>query len=40
VDPTQVLTEHEHLGDAIEAFKAFDKRQPGWIKVELEPQAG
>jgi Threonine dehydrogenase and related Zn-dependent dehydrogenases len=40
VDPARVLTEHEHLGSAIEAFEAFDKRQPGWIKVELEPQAG
>ena len=40
VDPTKVLTEHEHMDSAIEAYEAFDKRQPGWIKVELEPQAG
>ena len=22
----------------IEAYKAFDKRRPGWIKVKLEPE--
>ncbi|HEX8466084.1 MAG TPA: zinc-dependent alcohol dehydrogenase [Abditibacterium sp.] len=38
-DPTSVLTEHEPLTDAISAYKAFDLRQPGWIKVELEPAA-
>lgn len=37
VDPTKVLTEREPLTSAIEAYKAFDERQPGWIKVELEP---
>jgi threonine dehydrogenase-like Zn-dependent dehydrogenase len=39
VDPLQVLTEREPLTAAIEAYKAFDKRQPGWIKVELKPAA-
>jgi threonine dehydrogenase-like Zn-dependent dehydrogenase len=39
VDPLQVLTEREPLTSAIEAYKAFDKRQPGWIKVELKPAA-
>ncbi|WP_261663444.1 hypothetical protein [Deinococcus sp. Marseille-Q6407] len=39
VDPAKVLTEHEHMHSAIDAYKAFDKRQPGWIKVELKPQA-
>jgi threonine dehydrogenase-like Zn-dependent dehydrogenase len=24
---------------AIEAYRAFDKREPGWIKVELKPTA-
>jgi len=37
VDPTQILTQVEPLTDAIEAYKAFDQRQPGWMKVELEP---
>ncbi|GHF65741.1 threonine dehydrogenase-like Zn-dependent dehydrogenase [Deinococcus metalli] len=39
VDPTTIITEHEHIEDAISAYEAFDKRQPGWIKVELHPQA-
>jgi threonine dehydrogenase-like Zn-dependent dehydrogenase len=38
VDPTQVLTQREPITAAIEAYRAFDTRQPGWIKVELEPQ--
>ncbi len=39
VDPRQVLTNIEPLTDVIEAYKAFDKRQAGWIKVELLPAA-
>lgn len=37
VDPVKVLTQMEPMQDAISAYKAFDERQPGWIKVELEP---
>jgi threonine dehydrogenase-like Zn-dependent dehydrogenase len=29
----------EPITEAIEAYKAFDERQPGWIKVELESAA-
>jgi len=39
IDPTQVLTQVEPLTSALEAYKAFDTRQPGWIKVELQPAA-
>ena len=39
VDPAEVLTQTEPLTDAIEAYKAFDRREPGWIKVELRPEA-
>ena len=38
IDPTAILTQQETMSDAIEAYKAFDTRQPGWIKVELLPQ--
>jgi threonine dehydrogenase-like Zn-dependent dehydrogenase len=38
-DPTKVLTQVEPLDDVIAAYKAFDKRTPGWVKVELKPQA-
>jgi threonine dehydrogenase-like Zn-dependent dehydrogenase len=38
IDPTQVLPEqHEPLTDALAAYKEFDRRAPGWIKVELQP---
>ena len=37
VDPVRVLTQMEPMQDALAAYKAFDERQPGWIKVELEP---
>jgi threonine dehydrogenase-like Zn-dependent dehydrogenase len=35
IDPRTILTKIEPLTGALEAFRAFDKRQPGWIKVEL-----
>jgi threonine dehydrogenase-like Zn-dependent dehydrogenase len=35
VDPTRVLTQREPLTSAIDAYKAFDARKPGWLKVEL-----
>lgn len=37
VDPTSVLTKERPLISAIEAYEAFDRRQAGWMKVELEP---
>jgi threonine dehydrogenase-like Zn-dependent dehydrogenase len=37
IDPIQILTQVEPLTDALDAYKAFDQRQPGWIKVELQP---
>ena len=37
IDPTHVLTEAEPLTSAVEAYKAFDTRQPGWVKVKLDP---
>lgn len=36
VDPGKILTNIESLTSAVDAYKAFDERQPGWIKVELE----
>jgi threonine dehydrogenase-like Zn-dependent dehydrogenase len=38
IDPADVLTQVEPVMNAIDAYKAFDARQPGWIKVELDPQ--
>lgn len=39
IDPTEILSQVEPVASAIEAYKAFDKRQPGWLKVELIPDA-
>ncbi len=36
-DPSVVLSQTEAMSDAIEAYKQFDLRRPGWIKVELNP---
>ncbi len=39
IDPSEILTEIRPITDALEAYKAFDKREEGWLKVELEPMA-
>ena len=38
IDPAKVLTQVKPISDAIAAFEAFDQRQTGWVKVELQPQ--
>jgi threonine dehydrogenase-like Zn-dependent dehydrogenase len=37
VVPAEILTQVEPMTSVLEAYKMFDKRQPGWIKVKLEP---
>jgi threonine dehydrogenase-like Zn-dependent dehydrogenase len=37
IDPLEILTQQQSLTSAIEAYKAFDRREPGWVKVELMP---
>lgn len=39
VDPVALISDVERVSDAIEAYEAFDRRRPGWLKVELDPQA-
>lgn len=39
LDPTMILTEREPMTDALSAYKLFNERRPGWIKVELTPSA-
>ncbi|NTV11109.1 MAG: glutathione-dependent formaldehyde dehydrogenase [Zoogloea sp.] len=39
-DPQDLLTRQEGLLSAIDAYKAFDTRQAGWLKVELLPSGG
>ncbi len=37
VNPSEILTHVGPLTGAIDAYQNFDKRQPGWVKVKLEP---
>jgi threonine dehydrogenase-like Zn-dependent dehydrogenase len=39
VDPAKILTQVEPIMSVLDAYKAFDRRQPGWVKVELIPSA-
>ncbi len=39
VDPTEIITQHEPVASAIDAYQHFDKREAGWIKVVLEPES-
>jgi threonine dehydrogenase-like Zn-dependent dehydrogenase len=39
VDPSNVLTQVDDVVDAVEAYQSFDRREPGWIKVALDPRA-
>jgi threonine dehydrogenase-like Zn-dependent dehydrogenase len=36
--PEEIVSKYEGLSDALSAYRAFDKHQPGWMKVELEPK--
>jgi threonine dehydrogenase-like Zn-dependent dehydrogenase len=37
VDPMAVLSHEIPIESALEAYKKFDRREEGWIKVELRP---
>lgn len=38
LDPVKILSRVEPMRSAIEAYKTFDRREPGWMKVALQPQ--
>ena len=35
--PSRILTAFEGLDDAVDCYKHFDKREDGWLKIELVP---
>jgi threonine dehydrogenase-like Zn-dependent dehydrogenase len=37
IDPSLVLTQHEPMTDALAAYREFDLRNPGWLKITLNP---
>lgn len=39
-NPARLLTQREPMTDVIAAYKEFDRREPGWVKVELLPSGG
>jgi threonine dehydrogenase-like Zn-dependent dehydrogenase len=39
VDPASILTQVRPMTDVISAYRQFDQRAPGWMKVELKPAA-
>jgi threonine dehydrogenase-like Zn-dependent dehydrogenase len=38
-DPAQLLTQIEPIDDVVTAYRIFDTREPGWVKVALAPVA-
>jgi threonine dehydrogenase-like Zn-dependent dehydrogenase len=38
IHPERLVTSVRGMTDAVSAYHAFAKHEPGWIKVELEPQ--
>lgn len=39
IDPSRILTQKQPFSSVIDAYKAFDTRQEGWVKVELRAAA-
>jgi threonine dehydrogenase-like Zn-dependent dehydrogenase len=37
VVPSALITEVQNIEDAIEAYRSFDQRESGWLKVEVAP---
>lgn len=37
IDPSEVVSQEQPLESAIEAYREFDLREPGWLKVEISP---
>ena len=40
IDPTRVLTQNEPMDDVLEAYREFDRRRRGWVKVRIVPSNG
>jgi threonine dehydrogenase-like Zn-dependent dehydrogenase len=37
IDPSRVVTQEAPLGSVLDAYRQFDRREPGWLEVELRP---
>lgn len=36
-DPARILTQIKPVDDVLDAYRTFDRREPGWVKVALAP---
>ncbi len=36
IEPAKILTQHASFDSVLDAYRAFDRREEGWIKVKLE----
>lgn len=39
VSPTDFISQQQPMESAVDALRTFERRQPGWLKVELRPVA-
>jgi threonine dehydrogenase-like Zn-dependent dehydrogenase len=39
IDPTALISQQIPVAGAFDAYEQFDRREQGWLKVELEPAA-
>jgi threonine dehydrogenase-like Zn-dependent dehydrogenase len=39
IDPARLISQHQPLDAAIDAYESFDRREGGWLKVELLPSS-
>lgn len=37
LDPTRLISREEEMPSVLDAYKAFDTRQPGWLKAVINP---
>ncbi len=37
LDPSQIVTQERPLASVLDAYRAFDRREAGWLKVEILP---
>jgi threonine dehydrogenase-like Zn-dependent dehydrogenase len=37
IDPSRIVTQERPINSVLEAYEHFDRREPGWLKVEILP---
>lgn len=35
IDPSRIVTQREPFTSGVVAYRSFDRREPGWVKVRL-----